>query len=349
MTSRLPAIMTLIGFCCLAFAAAAEPAPAATPDPTDTLRRALAGEESQQGPTSPFLLPALEQLAQARWRDGDLAEAAALRRRALHIAIGAFGSGSASAAEAMTALAQADIDRRRYLDAEPLLIAAANVLTDSVAPDHPALANVFAALARIAMARGSLTSAADWAEQAAAIAGKNLHQRATEPLLVLAAVRAAQERYEESEALLRDALARDREHYGGEAIAVARDLTQLGNLYLRRRRYADALAPLEEAAAIEGHTLAPEHPLVADDFYDLGLAYDALKRPDEARKALAFAIKLLECGSEKNSLRLGYAERELARVLRAAGKTQEAENASADSKRILDNAEDEERERERQV
>ena len=341
--------MTLIGFCCLALAAAAEPAPGAPPDPTDALRRALAGEESQQGPTSPFLLPVLEQLAQARWRDGDLSDAAALRRRALHIAIGAFGSGSASAAEAMTSLAQTDIDRRHYLDAEPLLIAAANVLTDNVAPNHPALANVFAALARIATARGSLTIAVDRAEQAVAIAGKNPHQRATEPLLALAAVRATQERYEESEALLRDALARDREHFGGDAVAVARDLAQLGNLSLRQKRYAEALAPLQEAAVIEEQTLAPGHPLAADAFYDLGIAYDALKRSDEARKALAFAVTLLECGSEKDSLRLGYAERELARVLRAAGKTEEADNAAANSKRILNKAEDEERDRERQI
>lgn len=343
-------IMSLIGFCCLALTAAAEAAsPAASEPTTDVLRRVLTEEEHRQGPASPFLLPALDELAQARWRDGDLAEAASLRRRALDIAIGAFGSGSSSAAEAMVALAQTDIGRRRYLDAEPLLIAAANVLTERLEPNHPALAAAFAALARVAVARGDLKAAQSWAERAVAIAATNQHQRATEPLLVLAAVRAAQERFTESEGLIQDALSRDRGHYGRDDDAVARDLSQLGNLYLRQKRYADALASIEQAAAIDQHRLGPVHPFVADDFYDLGLAFDALKRPEQARKSLAEAVKLLECGTEKDSLRLGYAQRELARVLRAAGKEDKADTAAAESKRILDRAEDEERERERQI
>jgi tetratricopeptide (TPR) repeat protein len=309
----------------------------------------LADEERRQGAASPFLLPALDQLAEARSRDGDLAEAAALRRRALRIAIRAFGSGSASVAEAMAALAQTDIVRRRYLDAEPLLIAATNVLTVSVAPDHPARAAVFAGLARIAMARGDSQVGEFWAEQAVAIAVKNQHQRATEPLLALAAVRAAQERFSDSERLIQDALARDRKHYGSEGAAVARDLSQLGNLYLRQKRHAEALPMLEQAAAIDQRALAPAHPFVADDFYDLGLAFDALKRSDQARRSVAFAIKLLDGGTEKDSLRVGYAQRELARMLRTAGKTDEADAASAESKRILNKAEDEERDRERQL
>jgi tetratricopeptide (TPR) repeat protein len=349
MRSGLPVIMALFAFCCLGLAAAGETAAPIQSDATEALRRALANEEANQGPTSPYLLPVLEQLAQARWRDGDLAESVSLRHRALDIAIGAFGAGSASAAEAMTALAQADIARRRYLDAEPLLIAAGNVLTDSVASDHPALSAVFAALARIALARGDIPAAEPWGERAVAIAGKNPHQRATEPLLALAAIRAGQERFAESEKLIADALSRDREHYGPEGPAVARDLSQLGNLYLRQKRYDDARSLLEQATAIDQHALAPTHPLIADDFYDLGLVFDAMKRPDQARKSLALAVKLLECGTEEDSLRLAYAERELARVLRVAGKTAEADAASAESKRLLDKAGDEERDRERQI
>jgi tetratricopeptide (TPR) repeat protein len=342
--------MALIGFCCLGLTAAAEPASPVAPErTTEALRQMLADDEHREGPASPFLLPVLDELAQARSHDGDLAEAAVLRRRALDIAIGAFGSGSASAAEAMASLAQTDIARRRYLDAEPLLIAAADVLTERVEPNHPALATVFAALARVAVARGDIKVAESWAERALAIAAKNEHQRATEPQLALAAVRAGQERFSDSAELIEDALSRDREHYGPEAPAVARDLAQLGNLYFRQKRYDEALPPLEQAAAIDQHSLGSAHPLIADDFYDLALALDALKRSDQARKSLTFAIKLLECGTEKDSLRLGYAQRELARVLRAAGKADEADAAAAESKRILDKAEDEERDRERQI
>ena len=342
MKSGLPAIMTLIGFCCLGLTVSAATDIAA--DSTDVLRHALSAGEKRQGPTNPSLLPAIDKLAQARWRDGDLGETATLRRRALDIAVGAFGSGSAKAAAAMTALAQIDLDRRRYLDAEGLLLAAASVLSDAAAPDQSALAKVFAGLARIAVARGSLDDGQDWAEQAGV-----KDPQATQPLLAMAALRAAQERFADSKKLIEQALARDRERYGPEGTAVARGLSQLGNLYLRQQRYDEALPSLEQAAAIDRQALAPAHPFIADDFYDLGLTYDGLKRAGQARRSLAFAVELLQHGSEKNSLRLAYAERELARVLRAAGKGEEADALSKDSKRILDKAEDDERDRERQI
>lgn len=347
MRTGLPAIMALIGFCCLGLTAAA--GTATQVDATDALRRALAAEERRLGPASPALLPTLRQLALARWRDGDFAETTSLQRRALDIAVRAFGSGSPGAAEAMTALAQTDIDCRRYLDAEPLLIAAANVLTDSAARDQATLTTVFAALARVAVARGSADDGETWAQRAVAAAAKNPRQGATDALFSLASVRAAQERFAESEQLVRDALSRDRERSGPNGNATAHGLAQLGNLFLRQQRYEEALPPLEQAAQIDRQALAPTHPFIADDFYDLALAYDGLKRPDEARKSLAFAVKLLEHGTGKDSLRLAYAEREFAQMLRAAGKEKEADIVAADSKRILDKAEDEERERERQI
>ena len=337
--------MILIGLGCLGLTAAAQTGIGA--DPAAVLRRTLAAEEQRNGLNSPLLLPTIDKLAQAQWRGGDFAETAALQRRALDIAIDAYGCGSTKAAEAMTALAQTDIDRRRYLDAEPLLIAALNVLDGSDASDNPARATVFAALARIAIARGLVEAAGKWADQAVAAAAKDA--RAAPPLLAMAAVRAAEERFAESEQLIRDALARDRERDGPQSVAAARALSQLGNLYLRQKRYGEALPPLEEAATIDQQALAPAHPFVADDFYELGLVFDGLKRAREAHRSLAIAVKLLQQGSEKNGLRPAYAERELARVLRASGKTKEADAASEDSKRILDKAEDDERDRERQT
>ena len=74
--------------------------------PCRLLTRAFRGfSEAHDGRTSPYLLPVLEELAQVRLNDGALGEAAALRRRALDIALAAFGCDSASAAQAMAALA----------------------------------------------------------------------------------------------------------------------------------------------------------------------------------------------------------------------------------------------------
>src|SRR5436853_4435371 len=96
------------------------------------LVEALAATETKEGPTSPYLLPLIEEIARFRLRQGDLAEAAALRRRALDIAIARFGCDSASPAEAMVALALVGSDRRRDLDAEPLLTAAQTPVEERV-------------------------------------------------------------------------------------------------------------------------------------------------------------------------------------------------------------------------
>ena len=57
----------------------------------------LAAKEAADGKTSPYLLPVIEQLAQAHLLGGGFAEARALRRRALDIAIARgrlrFGDG----------------------------------------------------------------------------------------------------------------------------------------------------------------------------------------------------------------------------------------------------------------
>jgi hypothetical protein len=146
-------LVRIIGLCLIGIASSpgaghAEEATAAG------LTRALAAVEAKEGKASPYLLPVIEQLAQFRLREGELGESSALRRRALDIAIKSFGSGSASAAEAMTALAMVAIDRRRYLDAEPLLIVAGNWLAGRVAPDQPVMVTILAGRARIALARG---------------------------------------------------------------------------------------------------------------------------------------------------------------------------------------------------
>src|SRR5258707_544885 len=170
-------VVQLIGLCLTVIAAAAVSHGRADESTVARLTQAPAAGEADGGRTSPYLLPVIEELAQAHLRDGTLGEAAALRRRALDIAITAFGCDSASAAEAMAALAVLDIDRRRYLDGEPLLIVAERLLSARVNADHPVMVTIFAGLARIALARGETRPAEAWARQAVAIARHNPHGR----------------------------------------------------------------------------------------------------------------------------------------------------------------------------
>ena len=337
-----------LGLCFLCAVAAASSAGAADGGTIAGLSRALAVEESRSGARSPHLLPLLERLAGAQFDDGALAEAAASRWRALKIALTAYGSDSANAARAMTALAEIDILDRNYLDAEPLLTTATNVLSARLGTENPALAEPVAKLARVALARGDLKLAESLAVRAIALAARD-PTHPTEPLRVLGAVYAATERFDDGEAVLRRAIEQDRRARGDNSLEMARNLAQLANLLLRARRFADALPPIEQAIAIDQARLGPAHPLIADDFCDLGLIYGGLERDTDASRTLIYAIGLLDQGSAKETSRVAYAELDLAGILRTMGYNDAADVAFADAKRILDQAEEEERQREREL
>lgn len=346
--SSLSGLTRIIGLCLLAIATLplagrAEEISAAA------LTGALAATEAREGKTSPYLLPVIEQLAQLRLREGELGEAAALRRRALDIAVKRFGGASASTAQAMAALAAVEIDRRRYLDAEPLLIVAGNLLAGRVAPDQPVMVTILAGRARIALARGETVSAEALARHAADMSRRNPHRRSTEALRTLGTVLTAEERFDEAERLLSEALARDREQHGADGVDTARSLSQLAHLYWREEKPEEALPLLEEATAIDQNRLGPAHPFIADDFYDLALVYEAMQRSDAAFKALTSAIEILERGAGRDTPRVAYAELELERLHRERGQQAEAEAAYRDARRILNKAEAEEHRREREI
>jgi tetratricopeptide (TPR) repeat protein len=301
------------------------------------LSKSLAIEESRSGAASPQLLPLLERLAGAQFDDGALGEAADSRRRALNTA------------NAMIALADVEILRHRYTAAEPLLTAALLVLQPRLGAENPSLAVPLAALARIAIARGDVPAAEAWANRANAIAGHRPSAASCEPLRALGAVYAAEGRFDQGERVLRAAVARDQRAHGAASLETARSLAQLANLLLRAQRFDEALAPLEQAIAIDQERLGPNHPLIADDFADLGLIYAGLGRDDDASDALYFAIDLLNRSSSQETTRLGYAELEIAPILRRLGQAEDADDAFKDARRILDDAAKDERQHERQL
>ncbi len=311
------------------------------------LSRSLATAEHRLGRSAPQLLPILAPLAQLRFEQGEFAEATALRRRALKIAIAAYGSASVPSAEAMAGLARLYIAQRRYLDAEPLVIAAANVLRDRLGKASPALAAVAADRARIALARGDDDAARNWAEQAIAIDKQDGGAPHGDRLRVQGEVLVAEGAFADGERALREALALDRA--AGDRLATARDLAGLGNAYLRQQRFSDALPAIEEAAWIDQGHLGAAHPLVAEDFHTLGQAYLALDRPADAAKALHTAIDVLERGAGRDTPALAYTELDLARAEHALGHDDKAEALFNNARRVLNGAEDEERDRQRQA
>src|SRR3954464_11724126 len=311
----------------------------------DRLAEAFGTAQVTEDADGPALLSQLDATAHTLWRAGDLAQEAALRQRALRIALAAFGPESLATAQAITALALAHIDRRRWLDAEPLLILFARMLPDS--HKDPLGGVNFPGQARVADARGDADAALAFARRAVESARHDPRDALAEPLRALGAALAALERFEEARRAVEEALDIDRRQHGPEAAETARSLSQLGNLYLRWARPEDALTPLQQATAIDQMQLGPAHPFIADDLYDLGIAYDALNRPDRARRMLLGALAVLDHGAGGDTARTGYAERALSRIEQQLGHSAAAEMAQSEARRILDKAEAEERRRER--
>jgi tetratricopeptide (TPR) repeat protein len=303
----------------------------------------LAAAEQRLGPTNPKLLPVLNSLARMRFEAADISAATTLRRRSLKIAINAYGSRSVPAAEAMAALARLYIGLRRYLDAEPLAITAQNVLSTRLGAMAEALTPVLADRARIALARGDIGDAREWAEQAIAIDAKNAGAAPSDRLRVLGAVLMSEGMFADSERVLRRALAIDRA--SGDRLAAARSLAQLGKAYLRQKRYTEALPLIEKAAAIDQDRLGPTHPLVAEDLHDLGTIYIATGRPADAALAFGTAKRLLERGWGRGTPTLAYIELDLAHAKHVLGKDDEAQSLFRAARHILTGASDEERER----
>jgi tetratricopeptide (TPR) repeat protein len=326
-------------------------APAATPAKLDhdagKLSRLLFNAERHFGSLAPQLLPILNPLAQLRYEQAKFAEATALRHQSVKIAITAYGAGSTAAAEAMAALAHLYIEKHRYLDAEPFTIAAINILRDRGHATNSTLAPVLADRARIALANGDNNCARRWVEEAIEIDRRNLGTPQSDRLRVLGAVLAAEQRFDESERALRDALALDRG--SGNELATARSLAGLANTDLRRKRYAQAISLIEDAISMDGRHLAPGHPLIAEDFHDLGRIYLAVNRSSDAAKALDWATHIMMQGGCRDTPTLAYIELDLARAEHELGHEDKAQTLFAKARRILNAAEDEEHERQRRI
>jgi tetratricopeptide (TPR) repeat protein len=311
------------------------------------LTHGLSEAERRFGPTAPELLPMLGSLAQFRYEQAAFAEATALRRRALKIAIASYGSGSLPEAEAMAALARLYIEQRRYLDAEPLTIAATNVLRDRLGERNVSLAPVLADQARVALANGDDKSARRWVEEAIEIDKDNLGAAQSDRLRVMGAVLAAEARFGDSEQALRRALALDRGNR--DELASARSLAALADTELREKRFTEALPLIEEATWIDEDHLAAAHPLIAEDFHDLGLVYLGINRPGDAATALNTARDILERGAGRDTPTLAYVQLDLARAEHALGHEDTAKTLFTAARRILNAAEDEEGDRQRRA
>jgi tetratricopeptide (TPR) repeat protein len=176
---------------------------------------------------------------------------------------------------------------------------------------------------------------------------KTLGAPQSDRLRVLGAAMAAEARFGEGERVLQQALDLDRS--GDDLLAIARSLAALASADMRQKRFSEALPLIEEAASIDEDHLAGAHPLIAEDFHDLGVIYLATDRPGDAAKALRRATDILDRGTARDTPTLAYIQLDLAHAEHVLGHEDKARTLFAAARRLLNAAEDDERDHQRRA
>lgn len=136
----------------------------------------------------------------------------------------------------------------------------------------------------------------------------------------LASVYRNQYRFEESEALLRALIRRERERDGRQ---LARALEELGLVYLQQDEGQEACPPLEEAHAIFQESFGSDHPALATSEANLA---GCRRRTGRHEEAVALYHRALEkYGRLSQPLGASIALNNLALTLAEMGRTDEAE------------------------
>jgi tetratricopeptide (TPR) repeat protein len=79
----------------------------------------------------------------------------------------------------------------------------------------------------------------------------------------------------------------------GEAFSRS-DIVNIAEIYLKQKKYAEAVELFNKALALTEKTLGPQHPKVASILVDLGIAYFSQQDLKNAEGSLARAVKILQ-------------------------------------------------------
>jgi tetratricopeptide (TPR) repeat protein len=143
--------------------------------------------------------------------------------------------------------------------------------------------------------------------------------RRARTLVNLAEVLIEEERIDDAEAAVRDALPLLQQRLGVHT-DVAAALERLAEILVDRGRYRDALSPAERALAIRERLLGPGNPRVGFALSVLGNALRGLGRYEEAERHHRREVELLA----GDTIELALALDELGSDLQAAGRLDEA-------------------------
>jgi len=213
------------------------------------------------------------------------AEAADMHAKALAIRRALDGDDSIAVAESLNNLAAAYRGLGRLDEAQKSLDEVVRIRSELLRPDHPLVAQALQNLGVLAAERGD-----PHAEQ-----------------ILLRALDAARLAYPPGHP------------------AIAYSLVSVGSLRYKEARYEDAEPMFRAAFDIRSGRLRPDDPVLASTQISLGRTLAALRKDDKACTTLRAGLERVRRPGEDLPIRLRPAVEELARLLKAQGKTDEAD------------------------
>ena len=296
---------------------------AVVPPPTDLVTRA-AVDEAGKGIAR----------VEALWEAGKLAEADALATRMLATARALAYAPLLAHALTISATIKVDLDAAKQ--AEKIFLEAVRVAAD--ARDNAA---VFMAWKGVISARkmaGSYDEALALrlpAEVAISLGGNGPDQR-SQLLRELGEVYWLSSRYDESKALLQDALAAREKQAGPQSREVAEVAMQLGDVLADKGEVAAARPLVERALVINEKVFGPHHPQTALAQNSLAMLLRDLGEFERARLLLDAARKTFEEAMGPESMNVGLMWNNLGDVSEHVGRISEATASYERAVSILD-------------
>ncbi len=255
---------------------------------SDTLnRRALAIDRQIYGDSHPQVSDDLGNLAQIQEMWGHYAEAERYERQALQISESWYGKNHPDTARKMTTLAQTLIFEGQYREADALAREALTVQETVYGDRHPHVAYVLNLLGSVSNHRGAFEDARTDFRRVAEIyrsAYGDGDYRVAVALGNIASAYFAEKRYVPAEQMFREVVRRFTSARSAGNIDTAIAEIKLGRTLLSERRYKEAESQTLAGYEVLSKQTSPSTGFIQGARHDLAAIYEALDRPEDARK-----------------------------------------------------------------
>jgi serine/threonine-protein kinase len=249
-------------------------------------RRLLAMYRQLYGSQHPLVADTLINLGNIDSSRGRYVAAGDLHRQALDVIRPWYGDDHPETASAMTILAQALVYQKRFDDALPLLRNALAIQERTYGSVHPRVAFALNEVGSASLQQRALDEAEVAFDRVVSIYRRvyGKHYRLGVAMSNLASVHLAREQFTRAEELFREALRIFAETLPPNHLNTAIAQVKLGRSLVRQQRFAEAEGHLLSGYGLLTSQTSPSVSWLQTARQDLVSTYEALRRPDEARR-----------------------------------------------------------------